>query len=423
MNFFKIFTDYRQFQIFILGIFSGMPLTIIYSTLAGWMKGASIDIAIITTFAIARIFYSLKFLWAPFVDQINLPVLHRIGHRKSWMCLISAVIAFVIYSYSKCDPSESLSELYILTIILGISSATLDIVIDALRIDTIEKDKQSIAAANAVFGYLLGGLVAGAGAFYVAEDYGWEFAFRVISALYIVGIIFMLTLKEPKVVREKFKTLSLHSWKVMTIDPFSDFLKRDGAIIILLAVIFYKLGDAMLGVVATPFYMELGFTLKEIARTVKVFGLSALVVGSYVGGFIMYRFGHFKGLMIGGIAQSITNVSFIWLHHMGHDIDALWIAIAVENLASGMGNAALIGYLSYLCNKKFSATQYALFSSASGLFSHTIVMYGGSLVKMMGWDMYFVMTILLAIPGLLLLLYLNHKYGFSNNPSADKPSS
>ena len=128
-------------------------------------------------------------------------------------------------------------------------------------------------------------------------------------------------------------------------------------------------------------------------------------------------------LIIGGVAQSITNVSFIWLHHMGHDINAFRIAIAIENLASGMGNAALIGYLSYLCNKKFSATQYALFSSASGLFSHTIVMYGGSLVKMMGWDMYFVMTILLAIPGLLLLLYLNHKYGFSNNPSADKPSS
>ena len=424
MNIFKIFTDYRQFQIFILGIFSGMPLAIIYSTLAGWMKGANIDIAIITTFAIARIFYSLKFLWAPFVDQINLPVLYRIGHRKSWMCLISAVITFVMYRYSQCNPSESLLELYILTIILGISSATLDIVIDAFRIDSIEKDKQSIAAANAVFGYLLGGrLIAGAGVFYIAEDYSWEVAFRIISALYIAGIIFMLTLKEPEIVREKFKTLSLHSWKVMTIDPFSDFLKRDGAIIILLAVIFYKLGDAMLGVVAMPFYMELGFTLKEISRTVKVFGLSALVVGSYIGGFIMYRFGHFKGLIIGGVAQSITNVSFIWLHYMGHDINAFWIAIAIENLASGMGNVALIGYLSYLCNKQCSATQYALFSSASGLFSHTIVMYGGSLVKIMGWDMYFVMTILLAIPGLLLLLYLNKKYGFSNNPSADKTSS
>ena len=414
MHIFKIFTDYKQFQIFILGIFSGMPLTIIYSTLAGWMRGASIDIAIITTFAVARIFYSLKFLWAPFIDQIDLPVIYRIGHRKSWMCLISAIIAVIIFLYSRCNPAESLSELYILTIALGIASATLDIVIDAFRIDTIEQDKQSIAAANVIFGYMLGGLISGAGAFYIAEDYGWEIAFTIISGLYIVGMLFILTLKESGVKREKFKVLTLHSWQTMTISPFADFFKRDGAMIILLAIIFYKLGDAMLGVVATPFYLELGFTLKEIARTVKVFGLSALVVGSYIGGFIMYRFGHFKGLIIGGIAQSVTNVSFIWLHHMGHDSTALLIAIAVENLASGMGNAALIGYLSYLCNKQFSATQYALFSSASGLFSHTIVMYGGTLVKIMGWDMYFVMTILLAIPGLLLLLYLNKKFGLAD---------
>jgi MFS transporter, PAT family, beta-lactamase induction signal transducer AmpG len=409
-NTLKIFTDYRQFQIFALGILSGMPLTIIYSTLSTWMKTASVDIAVITTFAIARVFYSLKFLWAPFIDQISLPLLGRIGHRKSWMCFMSAIIAFIIFTYSQCDPKESLTKMYILTIALGVASASLDIVIDAFRIDTIEKDQQSIAAANAVFGYLLGGLIAGAGVLYMADDYGWGLSFTVISALYAAGVCFILTLKEPKVKREEFKTFSLHSWKVMTIDPFMDFLKRDGAIVILLAIIFYKLGDAFLGVVAYPFYYDLGFTLKEIALTVKLFGLSALVVGSYVGGYIMYRFGNFKGLLIGGIAQSITNFAFVWLNHMGHDVNALAIAIGIENLASGMGNAALIGYLSYLCNKQFSATQYALFSSASGLFSHTIVMYGGSMVKMMGWDMYFTMTVFLAIPGLITLVYLNKKY-------------
>ena len=418
-NTLKIFTDYRQFQIFILGILSGMPLTIIYSTLATWMKGENIDIAIITTFAIARVFYSLKFLWAPFIDQINLPMLGKIGHRKSWMCLVSGVIAFIVFSYSQCDPNESLTQMYFLTIALGVASATLDIVIDAFRIDTIEKDQQSIAAANAVFGYLLGGLISGAGALYFADDYGWGFSFTIISFLYMAGMIFILTLKEPEIKREKFKAFSLHSWKVMTINPFMYFLKRDGAIVILLAIIFYKLGDAFLGVVAYPFYLDLGFTLKEIALTVKIFGLSALVVGSYAGGFIMYRFGHFKGLMIGGIAQSITNFSFVWLNHMGHDTNALMITIAIENFASGMGNAALIGYLSYLCNKQFSATQYALFSSASGLFSHTIVMYGGSMVKMMGWDMYFTMTVILAIPGLVLLLYLNKKYSLSDSSSVN----
>lgn len=413
MNALKVFTDYRQFQIFILGILSGMPLAIIYFTLSGWLKDFGIDIAIITSFAIARVFYSLKVFWAPLVDQINLPIIHRIGHRKSWMCLISAILAFVIFSYSFYNPKDSLAELYILTIILGISSATLDIVIDAFRIDTIDKDKQSIAVINAVSGYRIGMLVAGAGAFYMAEDYGWDVAFKVLAFLYGIGILFILTLKEPENTRPEFKILTLKSWKIMTIDPFADFFKRDGAIVILLAVVFYKLGDAMLGVVATPFYMELGFSKKEIADVTKIFGLVATIFGSYLGGFIMYRLGNFKGLMIGGIAQSITNLSFIWLNHMGHDVNALMIAIAIENVAAGMGTAALLGYLACLCNKQFSATQYALLSSASGLFSHSIVMYGGSLVKLMGWDMYFLMTIVLAVPGLVLLVYINKKYGFS----------
>jgi len=414
MNIIKIFTDYRQFQIFILGIFSGMPLTIIYSTLSGWMRGANIDLAIITTFAFARVFYSLKFAWAPFVDQIRIPILHNLGQRKSWMCFMSAIIAVIIFSYSQCDPNISISSMYMLTIALGFASATLDVAIDAFRIDTIKKDSQSIAAANAVFGYLLGGLISGAGAFYFAEDYGWKVVFIVIASLYVVGILFMLTLQEPKLVREKFNALTLYSWKRMTIDPFGDFLKRDGAIVILLAVIFYKLGDAMLGVVATPFYMDIGFSLKEIASIVKLFGLTSMVAGAYIGGFLMYRFGHFKGLMIGGIAQSITNLSFVWLHHMGHDVNALMIAISVENIASGMGNAALVGYLSYLCNKQFSATQYALLSSASGLFSHSIVGFGGVIAKNLGWDLYFIMTIVLAIPGLCLLIYVNKKYGFTS---------
>jgi len=178
----------------------------------------------------------------------------------------------------------------------------------------------------------------------------------------------------------------------------------------LLAVVFYKLGDAMLGVVAMPFYMELGFTLKEIGAITKVFGLIATICGAYVGGVIMYRYGSLKGLIFCGVAQAVTNLAFVWLHHQGHNTNALMIAISIENMASGMGDAALVGYLSYLCNKQFSATQYALLSSLSGLFSHTIVGFGGSIMKVMGWDNYFIMTVFLAIPGLLLLLYLNKKF-------------
>jgi len=528
----KIFTDYRQFQIFILGIFSGMPLAIIYTTLATWMAVIGVDIALVTTFAIARVFYSLKFLWAPYVDQVNLPIIYKIGHRKSWMFVISGIISLIVFLYSKCNPVESIVPVFILTIGLGILSATLDIFIDAYRIDLFEKESLSIASANAVFGYRLGMLISGAGVLYVAEDYGWQLPFVLISILYIAVMIFILTLSESKVEIKRgsfryilfallpfigigitlyelgvnsgtalgnifkltilvacvltllkfifkkvnflhfllgvvlakllcfypyFKPfmlslkyigplsiylfcllvmffiftwkdtttknkdldgISLDSWKVMTIVPFIDFLKRDGAITILLAIIFYKLGDAFLGVVAHPFYINLGFSTKEISVTAKFFGFFATIAGAYLGGFIIYRFGYFKGLMIGGIAQSITNLAFIWLNHMGHDITALAIVIAVENIASGMGDAALVGYLGYLCNKQFSATQYALLSSASGLFSHSIVMYGGTMVNKMGYDMYFVLTVVMAIPGLLLLFYLNKKYGLSNDANA-----
>ncbi|GAB4164452.1 MAG: MFS transporter [Rickettsiaceae bacterium] len=410
-NLIKILTDYKQFQIFILGAFSGIPLFIIYSTLAAWLTKSNVDLAVITTFAFARVFYSLKVFWSPLIDQVKLPFIHRLGRRKSWMCLISAVIAFIIFGYSRLDPSQSIAEIYILTVLLGCASATLDIVIDAFRIDTIEKDRLAVAAANAVFGYRIGGLIAGAGAFYVAEDYGWQFVFLVISILYVLGVLFMLTLKEPVIEQENFNPIDLKSWKVAVIDPFVDFFKRDSSIIILLAIIFYKLGDAMLGVVATPFYIKLGFSLKEIAAITKIFGLGATIFGAYVGGVVMYRYGTIKGLIICGIAQSITNLAFVWLNHQGHDTNALMIAIAIENVAAGMGDAALVGYLSYLCNKRFSATQYALLSSSSGLFSHTIVGFGGSVVKIIGWDNYFIMTVLLAVPGLALLLYLKKKLG------------
>jgi PAT family beta-lactamase induction signal transducer AmpG len=409
MSIIKIFTDYRQFQIFLLGAFSGMPLMVLYVTLFTWLRESNIDLAVITSFAIARVFYSLKFLWAPFVDHLKVPLLSFVGHRKSWMILCSAAISFVLYSMSVLDPTRSLSELYFLSILLGLASATFDIAFDAYRIEILEDDLQTLGAANTIFGYRMGCLVAGAGALYYADIYGWKATFLGLSGMYIACIIYILTIREKKLQRPDFQPLSLKSWKIMAIDPFLDFLKRDYAVLILLAIVLYKLGDAFLGVVAMPFYIDLGFSKSEIASVTKVFGLFATILGTYVGGYLMYKLGNLKGLIVCGIAQSLTNLSFIWLNHMGHDITALTIAIALENIAGGMGSAALVGYLSILCNKKFSATQYALFSSESGLASHSIVMYGGSMVNMRGGDMYFLLTVILAFPGLLLLNYLDKK--------------
>lgn len=410
MSVLKIFTDYRHLQIFILAIFSAMPLGILYRVISAWLTEEQIALAVITTFSISKIFYSLKFLWAPIIDQIKIPILGEIGHRKSWMILCAGALAFVLFLMSKLDPKSSLAELYVLVIALGVLSATFDIIFDAFRIDILEKEMQAIGAANTIFGYRIGLIIISSGAFYFSELYGWTKVFFIISLSYCAVVFYILSLNEPTIIRDKFNALSLHSWKVMTLDPFIDFFKREGAIAILLAIIFFKLGDAMLGVVAMPFYLELGFTKSEIGFVSGTFGVFATIVGTYLGGYIMYCMGSFRGMIITAIAQSITNASFIWLNHMGHDINAFMVAIAIENVAGGMGGGALVGYLSVLCNKKFSATQYALFSSASGLFSHTIVIYGGSIVELVGWDLYFFGTIILGIPGILILTYLKNKY-------------
>ena len=410
MSVLKIFTDYRHLQIFILAIFSAIPLGILYRVISAWLTEEQIALAVITTFSISKIFYSLKFLWAPIIDQIKIPILGEIGHRKSWMILCAGALAFVLFLMSKLDPKSSLAELYVLVIALGVLSATFDIIFDAFRIDILEKEMQAIGAANTIFGYRIGLIIISSGAFYFSELYGWTKVFFIISLSYCAVVFYILSLNEPTIIRDKFNAFSLHSWKVMTLDPFIDFFKREGAIAILLAIIFFKLGDAMLGVLAMPFYLELGFTKSEIGFVSGTFGVFATIVGTYLGGYIMYCMGSFRGMIITAIAQSITNASFIWLNHMGHDINAFMVAIAIENVAGGMGGGALVGYLSVLCNKKFSATQYALFSSASGLFSHTIVIYGGSIVELVGWDLYFFGTIILGIPGILILTYLKNKY-------------
>ncbi len=471
-NIFQIFIDHKQFQIFILGIFSGTPLYVIYGTLAAWMSRNDVDISIITSFAVTRSFYSFKVFWSPLVDNIQIPILKKLGRRKSWMAILIVMISLIMFAYSQLDPKISILNIFWLTVLLGFTSATLDIVIDAFRIDNIEKDRLSLASANAVFGYRVGGLIAGAGALYVAHYYSWSYVFMMISSLYLFGLFFVFTLKEEKIeikqvnffiedfwkkiviepiqdffsienknhstsvnlLDKKLKKISAidylkaffskknktHSTsvnpindefiKVAIMSPFKDFFAKEKSLLILLAIIFYKLGDAFLGVVATPFYIHLGFTNIEIGAIGKLYGFIAIVCGAYLGGVIMYRYGNVKGLLICGFAQCITNLSFIWLNHCGHDINALIITITFENIASGMGDAALVGYLGYLCNKHFSATQYALLTSAAGLFSHTIVGFGGLIVKFIGWDLYFLMTVLLAIPGLIMLLSLNKTF-------------
>lgn len=406
----KIFKDYRLLEISILGIISGMPLAIVFSTLSAWLKESGVDIAIITTFAIARLSYSLKVFWAPVVDYVKIPILKKLGDRKSWLVLCSGLISLTLFAMSTVNPVESLTILYFLTISLGFFSATFDIAVDAFRVDRFEEATQSLASASAVLGYRIGMLITGAGALYFSEVTGdWSLTFVAMSAIFAIAIVFIIIVHEKKVTREKISDFSFISIINLVLKPFKEFFTRKYAITILLAIIFFKLGDAMLGVVAMPFYLELGYSKGQIALITKFYGLFATLAGSFAGGMVVYKLGSFRGLIITGIVQSLTHIAFIWLNHQSAADEALLIAITIENFAAAMGATALVGYISNLCNKKYSASQYALLSSSASLCNNTLTIYGGSLVKILGWDNFFILTIVLALPGLAILLYLNNK--------------
>jgi PAT family beta-lactamase induction signal transducer AmpG len=398
----KLYSFLSKEQIGILwrGVFSGMPLVIIYSTIQVWLKDNQIDLAVITTFAVARLPYSFKFIVAPLMDLVKIPYFSR---RKGWMIVFSFVIAIIFLTMAFIDPKKDLFFLYVITFLLGIASASLDTNIDAYRIDILSDEKQSIGAANAVFGSRIGILLSGAVALYLSEVYSWQVVYCLLSLSYVIFIASLLMLKEnvsEMPVVDFTNTLSIFK---NFVEPFKDFFAKEKSAMILLAIILFKLGEAMFGIVTVPFYKELGFSNKEIASIVKTYGLFPTIFGTYVGAWIMHKCGIYKGLMINGVAQSVTNLSFVWLNHQGHDTSALAIAITIENLASGMGSVALIGFLSSLCSKKYSATQYALLASAAGLVNNTITIFGGGLVLKMGWDLYFIMTIILAVPGLLII--------------------
>jgi MFS transporter, PAT family, beta-lactamase induction signal transducer AmpG len=415
MQFLKIFTNYKLFEIFVLGVISGMPLAIIFSTIGAWLKESGIALEVITTFAIARLSYSLKFLWAPIVDYFKVPILGRLGHRKSWLILCSIanlVILFLMSSIS--SPVESLSFLYFLAIALGMFAATFDISVDAFRIETFDANTQGVAAANVVLGYRIGMLITGGVALEIAHiSNSWNKAFLFMSLVLSVLLIFLFTVREQQIIRDKISKLTFNTLKQLIITPFKDFLTKDAAVIILITIMLFKLGDAMLGVVSMPFYLELGYTKQQIAVVVKGLGLIATILGAYCGGFVNYAIGPFKGLILAGIIQALTNLAFIWLNHAEIGNIALFTAISMENFGAGMGSAALVAYLSILCNKKYSATQYALLSATASFFNNSITIYGGTLVKLLGWDNFFILTIILSLPSILLLFYLNKKVKIS----------
>lgn len=413
-----IYFQPRLLFVLIMGFTSGLPLALSSATLFFWMAEAGIALATIGLFALVGAPYNLKFFWAPFIDRISVPGLTALlGRRRSWMLVIQVglMLAIAVLGFSRPENTPLLTAIAALAV--AFFSASQDIVIDAYRIEILDRDEQGAGAAMTQAGYRLGAIVAGAGALFLAEALDWSVVYLIMAALVVVGMVAAIFAPDPE---KRNPDLAIDQsqtgLKVMVIDPFIEFFQRNGpatAIIILAFILLYKFGDAYAGMMAYPFYYEMGFSKSEVATVSKIFGVIATVIGVFVGGMIVKRFGVMRSLLGCGILQMLSNLMYAAQSLVGHDVQFLYLTIGIENLSGGMGSAAFVAYLSVLCNTKYTGTQFALFTSFMAFGRTLLSASSGWVVELTGWFDFFVISTIIALPGLLLLLWMTRNLPMS----------
>jgi PAT family beta-lactamase induction signal transducer AmpG len=406
---FALYTDRRMLAILLMGFSSGLPLLLGFSTLSYWLSKEGMSLTAIGGLLAASAPYSFKFLWAPLIDQGRLPFFTRLfGLRRGWMLAIQILLAMSIVALGFGDPRESIAYIATMALVVAFLSASQDIVIDAYRIEILEDHEQGAGAAMTQTGYRFGLLVAGAGAIALADFVAWSWIYSLMAALVGVGMFGALIAPEPaRIIRDRGEpsgvTDVLH---FAVVAPLTDLLRRQGIVWILLFVLLYKYGDALAGAMANPFFHQIGFSGVEIASVTKVFGVAATLVGIFAGGLLVAKVGVWWSLVAGGILQAITNLLFAVLAAAGNDLTLLAVAVGADNFAGGLGSAAFVAYLSGLCNVSFTGTQYALLTSLMAFGRTLFATASGPLAEQAGWVVFYISTTAIAIPGLLLLLWL-----------------
>lgn len=413
----RIYFTRRLITVLFLGFAAGLPFLLMFGTLTAWLSQAGIDKTSIGLFVLTGTAFTLKFLWAPLVDRMPLPLLSRLlGQRRSWLALSQIVCIASLIGIALSDPGVELLITASWTVALAFASATQDIVIDAYRIETLEEDEQGAGAAVYQLGYRLALILAGAGALILADAAGWMITYTVMAALMGVGLLTTLVSPEPQrpassAISTEKKLKSYVIWiRESVVAPFAEFMSRPGWALILLFVVFYKYADGIWAAMANPFYLELGFTLTEIGVVSKTYGVVMTIVGSILGGIMVLRLGILKSVLFGAISMALTNLLYAGLAVIGPSVPALVVVISIENLANGIGGTAFIAYLSSLCNLAYTATQYALLSSFMNVARTFLASGGGWLADQVDWATFFVITTLAGIPGVVLLLYLIKRF-------------
>ena len=471
----------KSLRMFFLGFAAGLPILLIFSTLSVWLFKAGVNRATITLFSWVGFAYSFKFIWTPIVDNLKLPILGKLGHRRSWLLLSQLMIILSLIFISFTDPKTSLICTAIAAIFIAFSSATQDIVLDAFRIESASKNLQGALSSMYLTGYRIAMIVAGAGSLWIASFLGteiynqkvWQQVYQIMALLMLFGVLTVFYSSEPKIKRNieknsnqkikffiaflvslagfilcylyfkdlfdskdpiinflnefikiifcfltfsliiffliKIKFLNKESAKNAYAKPILDFLNRYGskATSILLLIGLYRISDVVLGVIANVFYIEKGFSIAEIATYSKFFGTIATIVGGVIGGLASVHLGVMRSLFIGALISALSNILFAWLALVTADVKILAFVITADNVASGFAGATFIVYLSALTSIKFTATQYALFSSAMLFLPKLIAGYAGGFVNLFGYPTFFIFTAIIGIPVLLLIMWIN----------------
>ena len=392
----KVMFSPRMLVALIMGFSCGLPLLLTISVLQAWMQQEGVDLTVIGLMSLVGLPYTVKFLWAPFLDRYTLPFL---GRRRGWLLMAQLALVCSISGLGFTDPADSPWGVALAAFWVTFFSASQDIVVDAYRREDLTDTELGLGSSLYVNGYRVGMLLASGGGLIMADHIPFSMVYQILAACMIPGILTTLLAREPDI----GTTVTPHTLKEAVIDPLVEYFSRPSAVWILTFILFYKIGDTMASAISIPFYLDVGFTKTEIGAVVKLFGFWATIGGSLIGGILMIRLGINRSLWIFGVLQALSTACFALLSRIGPHVSALSGVIGFENLSGGMGTAAYVAFMASITNKRFTATQYALLSSLMGVPRVMASAPTGFLAKHLGWGWFFIACTLIAIPGMLLL--------------------
>ena len=424
-----VYLQPRVLIVLFLGFSSGLPLALSGSTLLVWMRESGVDLGTIGLFALVGTPYTLKFLWAPLVDALHVPVLTRLlGRRRGWLVFAQLLLIAAILLLALTDPARSPFYVALGALLVAAASATQDIVVDAFRVESLPESEQAAGMASYVAAYRVGMLISTAGALFLVSGFeatgqtksnAWMWGYVAMAAMVLIGMIAALVATEPEQSRRAAEATSGENaiTRVMTaaIGAFTEFLTRKDVWAVLAFVILYKFTDSFSGTMTAPFVIDLGFTRNDYAAIVKGVGLAATLIGGFAGGFLARAWSLEACLWTGGVLQAVSNLAFAWLAFVGLNQWALALAITVENFTGAIGTVIFVAYLSSLCRSPLhTATQYALLTAFAAIGRTYLSAGAGYVAQATGWPMFFVLSVLVAVPSLILLAWLQRRGHFES---------